>query len=89
MSFSTGRPHQVESTKVTSSFAIEFWGRQNFTLGEDLLSKNQPLVHASSSKSNHLLGSFLLLSFACFYITNAKLIHFPFLLFHFPYIPFS
>lgn len=40
---------------------------------EDLLSKTLPLGHASSSKANHLPGTFLLLSFTCFYTSNSKL----------------
>lgn len=77
-SFSAARQGKVEITEVTRTFAIDCWGRQNFTLGGDLLSKTLPLGHASSSKANHLSVTFLLLSFTCFYMSNSKLgpVHF-------------
>lgn len=69
---------RLKSLEVTRTFAIDCWGRQNFTLGGDLLSKTLPLGHASSSKANHLSITFLLLSFTCFYMSNSKLgpVHF-------------
>lgn len=82
MSFSTDRQWKFENTEVTGSFAIDFCGRQNFTLGEDLPSKKQPLVHAFSSKLNHLSRAFLLLLFACFYMSKLKPVPIHFFIFH-------
>lgn len=74
MSFSADRQWKFENTEVTGSFAVDFWGRQNCTLGEDLLSKILPLLRAFSCKSNHLSRAFLLLLFVCFYMSNSKLV---------------